>query len=59
VILFGFDWDTHNVDHIGRHGVTPAEAEEVILGEPMEQGVGLRGVSAEKSSSELRLPVAF
>ncbi len=25
-----FDWDEANISHIGRHGVTPAEAEYVI-----------------------------
>lgn len=43
VFVARFDWDTQNVGHIGRHGVTPAEAEEVILGEPMEQGADVRG----------------
>lgn len=38
-----FDWDAHNVGHIGRHGISPAEAEEVILGAPMEQGAEMRG----------------
>jgi uncharacterized DUF497 family protein len=28
--LGGFDWDEENVDHIARHGVTPAEVEEVL-----------------------------
>lgn len=28
----GFDWDDANEDHIARHGVTPAEAEEVVRG---------------------------
>jgi hypothetical protein len=27
--LAGFDWDAANVSHILRHGVTPAEVEEV------------------------------
>lgn len=27
-----FDWDQANTDHIARHRVTPAEAEEVISG---------------------------
>jgi uncharacterized DUF497 family protein len=27
--LNGFDWDEHNVSHIGRHGVVPIEVEEV------------------------------
>lgn len=28
----GFDWDEENEDHIARHGVIPAEAEEVFRG---------------------------
>jgi uncharacterized protein len=39
-----FDWDDSNVEHITRHGVTPTEAEDVIL-DP-------RGVSARAHSSE-------
>jgi len=27
--LRGFEWDVHNVGHIARHGVTPAEVEQV------------------------------
>lgn len=27
-----FAWDEWNIDHIGRHGVTQAEAEEVVNG---------------------------
>lgn len=27
-----FDWDDANVDHIERHAVTPAEAEQVVTG---------------------------
>ncbi|MGA2595227.1 MAG: BrnT family toxin [Bryobacteraceae bacterium] len=27
-----FDWDQANTEHIARHGVTPAEAEQVISG---------------------------
>lgn len=30
--LPAFDWDDANAVHIARHGVTPAEAEQVILG---------------------------
>ncbi len=31
-----FDWDSANIDHIAEHDVTPEEAEEVVLGDPME-----------------------
>jgi uncharacterized DUF497 family protein len=27
-----FDWDMHNVGHLGRHGIEPFEVEEVVLG---------------------------
>ncbi len=33
-----FEWDDSNINHIARHGVTPAEAEQVILNEAMEVG---------------------
>jgi uncharacterized protein len=26
----GFDWDEHNIAHIARHDVTPAEVEELF-----------------------------
>jgi uncharacterized DUF497 family protein len=28
--LKGFDWDSHNVGHVDRHGVDPAEVEEAV-----------------------------
>jgi uncharacterized DUF497 family protein len=28
--LKGFDWDLHNVGHVDRHGVNPAEVEEAV-----------------------------
>jgi uncharacterized protein len=31
-----FDWDSANIGHIAEHDVTPEEAEEVVLGDPME-----------------------
>jgi uncharacterized DUF497 family protein len=31
-----FDWDAANRDHLARHGVTPKEAEEVVLGGPLD-----------------------
>jgi uncharacterized DUF497 family protein len=34
-----FEWDRANIDHIAEHDVTPDEAEEVILGDPLETGV--------------------
>ena len=32
----GFDWDSGNIDHIAKHGVSPSEAEEVVEGDPLE-----------------------
>lgn len=34
-----FDWDAANTQHIARHGVTPEEAEEAVLIEPLDAGV--------------------
>jgi len=31
-----FEWDKANREHVARHGVTPEEAEEAILGEPLD-----------------------
>lgn len=33
-----FDWDEENVEHIAQHNVLPEEAEEVILGDPLDIG---------------------
>jgi uncharacterized protein len=33
-----FDWDDANVAHIAEHGVVPEEAEEVLLGDPLDVG---------------------
>jgi hypothetical protein len=33
-----FDWDSANIGHITEHDVTPEEAEEVVLGDPLEMG---------------------
>ena len=30
-----FIWPKERVDHIGRHGITPAEVEEVCFGQPL------------------------
>jgi uncharacterized DUF497 family protein len=32
VVIAAFDWDDGNVFHIGRHEITPEEAEEVFDG---------------------------
>ncbi len=31
-----FEWDKINIAHIARHGVTPEEAEDVLLHDPSE-----------------------
>ncbi|MGH9604648.1 MAG: BrnT family toxin [Terracidiphilus sp.] len=33
-----FDWDDANILHLAEHDVAPEEAEEVMLGEPIEVG---------------------
>ena len=35
----GSDWDSGNLGHIARHGVTREEAEEAVLIEPLEADV--------------------
>jgi len=37
-----FEWTDSNTNHIARHGVTPAEAEEVIAGDPIVLQVQFR-----------------
>ena len=36
-----FEWDDANVEHIAAHEVTPDEAEEVLLGDPLDIGFNL------------------
>jgi uncharacterized DUF497 family protein len=31
-----FDWDEANIGHVARHGVSPEEAEQVILNDPVD-----------------------
>lgn len=31
-----FDWDEENLSHIARHHVSPEEAEEVLLNDPLD-----------------------
>jgi uncharacterized DUF497 family protein len=33
-----FEWDDANILHLAEHGVAPEEAEDVILGDPLEFG---------------------
>ena len=37
-----FEWDTGNRKHIARHAITPEEAEEVAVIEPLEAAVQQR-----------------
>jgi len=34
-----FDWDEANIGHVARHRVLPEEAEQVILGDPVDLGM--------------------
>jgi uncharacterized DUF497 family protein len=34
-----FEWDAENQKHIARHAITPEEAEEAVVIEPLEAGV--------------------
>jgi uncharacterized protein len=36
-----FDWGDENIEHIAKHNVAPEEAEEVILGDPLDIGFDL------------------
>lgn len=45
-----FDWDESNIRHIARHNVTPEEAEQVILGYPLDLEVQFN----EQEPSEVR-----
>lgn len=38
-----FEWDDANKPHVAEHGVTPEEAEQVILNRPVDLGTELRG----------------
>jgi hypothetical protein len=33
-----FEWDDANILHLAEHGVAPEEAEDVMLGDPLEVG---------------------
>ena len=34
--MLQFEWDEYNISHIAEHDVTPEEAEQVLLGDPLE-----------------------
>jgi hypothetical protein len=38
-----FDWDRGNTEHIAEHGITPAEAEQVVLNDPIDLRFEVRG----------------
>ena len=46
-----FDWDEANLAHIARHNVTPEEAEQVVLGFPLDMELQI----ADESDGEERL----
>ncbi len=46
-----FDWDEANQRHLARHKVTPQEAEEVVLGNPLD----IELQTAEGSGGEERI----
>jgi hypothetical protein len=49
--MLNFDWDNANRDHLARHDVTPQEAEEVVLGNPLD----IELQTAEGSGGEERI----
>jgi uncharacterized DUF497 family protein len=49
--LLIFDWDEANQRHLARHKVTPQEAEEVVLGDPLD----IELQTAEGSGGEERI----
>lgn len=46
-----FEWDEANLEHVARHNVTKDEAEEVVLGHPLDIELQIE----EGSSDEERL----
>jgi uncharacterized DUF497 family protein len=43
-----FDWDTANIAHIAEHQVAPEEAEEVVLGDPLEMGFETSAIGEDR-----------
>jgi hypothetical protein len=37
-----FDWDGGNTEHVAKHGIAPAEAEQVVLNEPIDLNFEVR-----------------
>ena len=46
-----FEWNEANISHIGEHGVTPEEAEQVTLNRPIDLGSQLR--SGEERTAQI------
>ena len=40
--MVGFLWDANNMEHLGRHKITPQEAEEAVLLDSMEPDIQQR-----------------
>ncbi|MCX6617453.1 MAG: BrnT family toxin [Acidobacteria bacterium] len=38
-----FEWDAANAAHIARHGITPREAEQAMVNDPVEVRSAVRG----------------
>lgn len=38
-----FDWNDSNIHHVAKHGITPSEAEQVILNDPIDIEIQRRG----------------
>jgi hypothetical protein len=38
-----FEWDAANTGHIARHGITPREAEQAMVNDPVEVRSAVRG----------------
>jgi uncharacterized DUF497 family protein len=52
VVFMRFDWDSHNEDHVLRHGIAPWEVEEA-LGDPRAIGDQARRVVGERRTGAL------
>jgi len=51
VAALTFEWDPANTRHIGRHYVTPAEAEQVLMNDP--QGLEFAMFGQEERGRQL------
>jgi|HubBroStandDraft_5_1064220.scaffolds.fasta_scaffold1044919_2 uncharacterized DUF497 family protein len=45
-----FDWDDDNIGHIAEHGVTPEEAEQLLLGDPLDWAFDLEAYPEKRWS---------